>query len=229
MTAPKSRYATDPFLLALSGAPRQLLLTRNQAAGFLGLGLTTLDEWRSRGLPPPYVDLRGMVRYKAGDLMDFVDGLPTSQLNPAPKTAGASVPVLGLPTAPVPADKLQRLGMYAPIMRGGRRRKVATDALATPIRSLDTWLTHAASNCPWRFLLMPIEVGSPGCPIDLLATLDLDDIPEYAEWAPLTLSEYAEQLRRHVKHIEAVELARERERELAALPQSDTPYIRNTL
>lgn len=217
MTIPKSRYSNDPFLTAVAEQPRQRLLTRSQAAGFLGIGLTTLDEWRSRKLPPPFVDLRGMVRYKCGDVMDFVDSLPTSQLT-APTTAVA------VPTQPVPADDLQRIGMYAPVMRGGRRRKVGVsptgiDALEvpSPIVSLNTWLTHAASDCPWRFLLLPTSAGD--CPIDLLATLgmDEDDVPDWAEWVPLTLAEYAARLDRHARAIWFLE----REREISRLPQSE--------
>lgn len=185
MTKPKS--ALDPFLLALGSAPPGQLLTRQQAAGFLGIGLTTLDEWRSRNLPPPWVDLRGMIRYRCGDLAVFSSSLPRSQPHANSAVAGtADVPVS------IPAGEKQRMGMYAPIMRGGRRKKVIT--------SFASWLADGdPAGSPWRFAMVD-DLGTqyPRRPVDLIATLDFDladDVPcgamtmlEYA-WA---MAEYAQ-------------------------------------
>lgn len=181
MTKPKSRYAADPFLKALGAASRKRLLTRGQAAGFLGIGLIKLDEWRSRDLPPPFVDLKGMIRYKVGDLMDFVDGLPTSQLRPPSITPSGAAPL------PVPTDELQRIGMYAPLMRGGRRKRQPI------IASLSTWLAWGSSDSTWRFLMLDggLQRGCPRCPVDMLAMLDVDDVPDDAPWEALTIRKYA--------------------------------------
>lgn len=192
MTTPKSRYAADPFLTALGAASRKRLLTREQAAGFLGIGLTKLDGWRSRKLPPPHVDLDGMVRYRCGDLMDFVDGLPTSRLTSPPPSQPGAVP-------PVPVDELQRIGMYAPIMRGGRRKRQPA------IMSMSNWLASGAADSTWRFIMVDggFPRGAPRCPVDLLATLDIGNLADDAPWAALTMREYSVALARFAAAVSA--------------------------
>lgn len=190
MTPPKSRYTDDPFLTAVAEQPRQRLLTRSQAAGFLGIGLTTLDDWRSRKLPPPYVDLRGMVRYKCGDLIDFVDSLPTSQLTPVETAVAGNSPLQA-----VPAGDLQRIGMYAPVMRGGRRKKQIT--------SFAGWLAEGdPAGPPWRFAMVD-DLGSqyPRRPINLVATLEFD-LADEVLCVKLTMLEYARALAEYVQAVE---------------------------
>lgn len=189
MTKPKP-HDPDPFLAALATAPRAKLLSRQQAAMFLDVGLTTLDGWRSRSLPPPWTDLRGMVRYQAGDLIDFVQGLPRGSV---PAVAGNSPDQ----ATPIPVGDQQRMGMYAPIMRGGRRKKV--------IASFASWLADGdPAGSPWRFAMVD-DLGTqyPRRPVDLIATLDFDladDVPcgamtmlEYA-WAMAEYAQAAEQV-----------------------------------
>jgi hypothetical protein len=198
MTKPKS--ALDPFLLALGNAPRERLLPRQQAAAFLGIGLTTLDEWRSRSLPPPWTDLRGMVRYQVGDLSDFVKSLPR----------GSATAVAGTDLAPLPAGELQRMGLYSPIMRGGRRKKQIT--------SFASWLTDGdPAGPPWRFAMID-DLGSQYLrrPVDLIATLELeltDDDP----CVELTMLEYAQAM---AEYAQAATTLAEKERLDRELPRS---------
>jgi excisionase family DNA binding protein len=50
------------------------LLTREQAASYLGLKKTTLDAWAVRGGGPAYVKLgKKAVRYRQSDLEAFVE------------------------------------------------------------------------------------------------------------------------------------------------------------
>ena len=196
MTKPKP--ALNPFLAALATAPRELLLSREQAAAFLSVGLTTLDEWRSRSLPPPCTDLRGMVRYQVGDLCDFVKSLPRAT------TAVAGTEAV----APIPAGEQQRMGMYSPIMRGGRRKK--------QIASFASWLAHGdPAGPPWRFAMVD-DVGSqyPRHPIDLIVTLEFelaDDVP----CVELTMLEYAQAVAEYAR---AAEKLAERDRLDRELP-----------
>lgn len=48
-------------------------LTTRQAAGLLGLKENTLEIWRHRGVGPNYCKLGRAVRYRADDLMAWVD------------------------------------------------------------------------------------------------------------------------------------------------------------
>lgn len=196
MTKPKSAF--DPFLLALGNAPRELLLSRQQAASFLDVGLTTLDEWRSRSMPPPWTDLRGMVKYQVGDLCDFVQSLPR----------GANSAVAGTEAvSPVPAGEQQRMGMYAPIMRGGRRKKQIT--------SFASWLADGDSaGPPWRFAMID-DLGSqyPRRPVDLIATLEFeltDDVP----CVVLSMLEYAQAVAEYAHAAEKLAEKKRLDREL---------------
>lgn len=177
MTTPKS-HVPDPYLFALGDRPREQLLSRQQAAQFLYVGLTTLDSWRSRNLPPPWTDLRGMIRYQVGDLIDFVQSQPRGAVT---AVAGNSPEQ----ATPIPAGDQQCLGMYSPIMRGGRRKKVIT--------SFASWLTDGdPAGPPWRFAMVD-DLGAqyPRRPVDLIATLDFDlddDVP----CVELTMLEYVQ-------------------------------------
>jgi len=49
------------------------LLTTEQAAGFLNRPARTLEDWRYTGGGPPYVKMGRAVRYRASDLLEWVD------------------------------------------------------------------------------------------------------------------------------------------------------------
>lgn len=198
MTKPKP-HDPDPFLAALATAPRAKLLSRQQAAMFLDVGLTTLDGWRSRSLPPPWTDLRGMIRYQVGDLIDFVQSLP--------RTAVAGNEIAAAPD--IPTGNLQQTGMYSPIMRGGRRKKQVT--------SFASWLADGDPASPWRFAMVD-DLGTqyPRRPVDLIATLDFDladDVPCGA----MTMLKYA---RAMAEYAQAAEQVVERDRLDRELPPS---------
>lgn len=50
------------------------LLREHEAAEYLNVSTKTLQNWRSRGVPPRYRKLNGAVRYVLADLLAFVDG-----------------------------------------------------------------------------------------------------------------------------------------------------------
>lgn len=197
MTKPKPR-ALDPFLAELANAPREKLLSRQQAAMFLDVGLTKLDDWRSRKLPPPWTDLLGMVKYQAGDLIDFVQRLPRSAV------AGKETKTI----LAIPVGNLQQKGMYAPIMRGGRRRKT--------IASFASWLADGdPTGSPWRFAMID-DLGEqyPRRPVDLIATLDYE-LADDAPCVELTMLEYAQAMARYAQAAEALAERDHLDRELA--------------
>ena len=49
------------------------LMTTTQAAGYLGLGLRTLQNWRVRGVGPRFVRCGRAVRYSQNDLREYLD------------------------------------------------------------------------------------------------------------------------------------------------------------
>jgi len=50
------------------------MLTTPQAAALLGMRPQTLHEWRCRGIGPGYYQLGRAIRYRAGDLYDWLEG-----------------------------------------------------------------------------------------------------------------------------------------------------------
>lgn len=58
----------------LSSLPRSTLLTTGEAAAALGLRPETLANWRVTGrYALPYVRSGRLIRYRAGDLLDWLD------------------------------------------------------------------------------------------------------------------------------------------------------------
>ena len=51
----------------------QALLSEARAARIVNLSTRTLQKWRSLGVGPSYVRLRGAVRYRLSDLKAFID------------------------------------------------------------------------------------------------------------------------------------------------------------
>ena len=60
------------------------LLTDKETAKALSLSVQTLRNWRVSGKGPPYVKLGGAVRYREGDLLEWVDG---GRVDPVVKSA----------------------------------------------------------------------------------------------------------------------------------------------
>jgi predicted DNA-binding transcriptional regulator AlpA len=53
------------------------LLTENQVSENLQVSLACLRRWRLRGEGPQYLKVGPLVRYRPGDIEDWVAGLPT--------------------------------------------------------------------------------------------------------------------------------------------------------
>ena len=49
------------------------LLTEAQASDFLSLSTRTLQAWRVRGAGPPFVRAGRAVRYRLGDIRDWIE------------------------------------------------------------------------------------------------------------------------------------------------------------
>lgn len=181
----------DVLLGAFDTLPAHFLLTTPQVALVLQSTTRWLEEQRSRGNPPPYVELGGrMVRYGVGPLRDYIHGLfaqpPTS------------------PTASRAQREADVLGYDEPILRGGRRKKPAQG-------SFNAFLTTAHLNDEWPF----VRVGEFDRPVDFLEalrTVDADDVRD-AGW--LTLDGYLAALRK------SVEQAESRQRTLADASRMD--------
>ncbi len=52
---------------------RCALLTRRQAAEFLGLKPQTLEVWAAKRTGPPFVRVGGVVRYRQSDLDEWIE------------------------------------------------------------------------------------------------------------------------------------------------------------
>ena len=65
-------FLDDPLLMAFDALPSNKLLVQEQVALLLECMTRWLEEQRSRGAPPPYVQLgKRMIRYAAGPLRDW--------------------------------------------------------------------------------------------------------------------------------------------------------------
>jgi hypothetical protein len=62
----------DPVILNLDKLPADKLLTEKHLAFLLDVSLSKLQKDRVAGNPPPYVKVRGAVRYRIGDYRTFV-------------------------------------------------------------------------------------------------------------------------------------------------------------
>jgi hypothetical protein len=56
----------------LGGPSPGSLMTKQQAASYLGLSVETLDNWRYTGVGPAYVKFPKAVMYRRGDLDTYV-------------------------------------------------------------------------------------------------------------------------------------------------------------
>jgi hypothetical protein len=163
---------TDDLLLrTFDTLPAHFLLTTPQVALVLQSTTRWLEEQRSRGNPPPYVELGGrMVRYGVGPLRDYIHALFAE--------APAS------PTAARAQREATELGFDEPILRGGRRKKPAQG-------TFNAFLTQGQLDDEWPF----VRVGDFCRPVDFLEALlkvEADDVRD-AGW--LTLGGYLAAMR----------------------------------
>jgi len=72
--ATRDYAAPPPPAIDLYAVAASFLLDDEQAASILGIKAKTLPVWRSTGrYSLPYVKIGRCVRYKAGDLRDFIE------------------------------------------------------------------------------------------------------------------------------------------------------------
>lgn len=67
-------------------ADTRIVLTNKEAARKLGISHRTLEDWRLTNRGPRFVKLGRLVRYRLGDLLDFMDRnsfMNTAQAAPA--------------------------------------------------------------------------------------------------------------------------------------------------
>lgn len=183
-TSSAAAFLDDPLLMAIEALPASKLLTQAQVCLLLECTPRWLEEQRSRGAPPPYVQLGDrMVRYAVGPLREWlkrtIDQAPASPTEQRKRVAGGA------------------LGFDEPILRGGRRKKLPTDTFGRFVA-----LGQAADE--WPFL-----VKAPhGRPIDFLGSLTFDATDEDASvW--LTLEAFASQVSRALLHEKAAKSAKD--------------------
>ncbi|MDF3982139.1 hypothetical protein P3W23_09075 [Luteibacter sp. PPL554] len=181
-TSSASAFLDDPLLMAIEALPASKLLTQAQVCLLLECTPRWLEEQRSRGAPPPYVQLGDrMVRYAVGPLREWlnrtIDQAPTSPSEQRKRTAD------------------ETLGFDEPILRGGRRKKLPTDTFGRFIA-----LAQAADEWPF------VVTAPHGRPVDFLSALMFDVTDEDAlVW--LSLEAFADQFSRAVLHEKAVQSA----------------------
>jgi hypothetical protein len=71
--------------------PLSPLLTPQDAAAYLRVAVRTLSNWRSQGGGPPYLKIRGLIRYRQDELEAWVQAQHRAHTNdPGPPVAPAS-------------------------------------------------------------------------------------------------------------------------------------------
>lgn len=162
-------FLEDPLLMAFDALPASKLLQQEQVALILECTTRWLEEQRSRGAPPPYVQLgERMIRYAVGPLRDW--------LRQTIETAPAS------PTQHRAQREAKSLGFDEPILRGGRRKTL-------PARSFAQFMATGTAEDEWLFALR----APYGRPVDFLADLELECSEDNGyEW--LTPERYSQRL-----------------------------------
>lgn len=162
-------FLEDPLLMAFDALPANKLLQQEQVALVLECTTRWLEEQRSRGAPPPYVQLgERMIRYAVGPLREWlrqtIEAAPTS------------------PTQHRAQRNAKSLGFDEPILRGGRRKKI-------PAPSFAQFAAAGSASDEWL-----VTLRAPyGRPVDFLADLALEPSEDDAyEW--VTLEQYGDRL-----------------------------------
>jgi hypothetical protein len=157
-------FINDPLLMAFDALPANKLLHQAQVALLLECTQRWLEEQRSRGEPPPYMQLGDrMVRYAVGPLRAWlqrtVDEAPSSPSDQRAK-----------------GDQ-DALGFDEPILRGGRRKHSTQSSFAS-------FLSEGHPDHEWPFVL----VGNQRRPVDAVGALNGVDLEQItgSEWLSLT-------------------------------------------
>jgi hypothetical protein len=182
-TSSAAAFLDDPLLMAIESLPASKLLTQAQVCLLLECTPRWLEEQRSRGAPPPYVQLGDrMVRYAIGPLREWfkqtIDRTPASPTEQRKRVAENT------------------LGFEEPVLHGGRRKKLPTDTFGRFVA-----LGQAADE--WPFVIK----APYGRPVDFLSALTFDATDEDASmW--LSLEAFADQFSRAVLHEKAMQSAK---------------------
>lgn len=74
-------------------APMSALLTEKETAALLRISVKALQRWRCRGTGPKFLKFGSCVRYRRGDLQDFVlQSLRSSTSDPGPGESPRGLP-----------------------------------------------------------------------------------------------------------------------------------------
>jgi len=149
MTEPTANpFIDDPLLMAFDALPATKLLHQSQVALLLECTTRWLEEQRSRGEPPPYMQLGDrMVRYAVGPLRTWLQR--TMEEAPASPTEQRAR-----------ADQ-KTLGFDEPILRGGSRKQPTQS-------SFTSFLSQGRPDHEWPFVL----VGNYHRPVDAIGAFD---------------------------------------------------------
>jgi predicted DNA-binding transcriptional regulator AlpA len=66
------------------------LMTEKEVAKILGLGLSTIQQYRLKGRGPIYCKISRMVRYRASDVQAYIKSLPSYASTSAATEGGES-------------------------------------------------------------------------------------------------------------------------------------------
>ena len=65
------------------------LLTTKEAAALLDMSQGSLDQWRSKGLGPPYIKVEGTVRYQAEEIGKWLKSRAVKPGRPGSRSKGS--------------------------------------------------------------------------------------------------------------------------------------------
>lgn len=187
--------SSDPFLIDLERYGDHKIASQGQAAGYLNKSISTLSDWRKKGKRPPgWIDDDG-IGYPVGELKRYVQeqlartaspDASTSAATPSPPTTSTAADADGVPLS---GEALEAYGMDEPMMRGGRRKKVAHATFAG-------FLSTGLPDDEWVFVVVPERrLGNIHRPVDLIASMDLPwEQVRDATCEQLTLSHYLDRM-----------------------------------
>lgn len=193
-------FLDDPLLMAFDTLPAHKLLKASQVALLIEQSVRWLEEQRSKGNPPPWVQVGDRaVAYAVGPLRTWLQDLMTG----APSSTHA-----------VTKSKAAHVaGLDEPILRGGRRK--------TPKQATFTaFLTSGLPSDEWPFVL----IGESRRPIDFVGALLAGDDPvgDDAECLWLTLEDFTHRLADAARHEQALAEREALEKSLPAGPRVRT-------
>ncbi|TAM18237.1 MAG: DNA-binding protein [Rhodanobacter sp.] len=178
----------DPIRVAFDTLSDAAALTPDEVAALLAVARKTLDDFRQRGLPPPWFKVGHAVRYSVGALRAFLrDAQTTAPTSTATAQRRADVAGLDEPV-PRPGRKSRHPSAMAffangtpadawPFLLAGAERR-PLDAVATLGAEIDgeiVWLTLADYADAWRDAARVIQAAQDRAVLRQVADLGPDD------------------------------------------------------